>query len=74
MLPMKVYVCGKTSLNRAPIQISAFKHQKPGTLYLIGPGDHGKTIQVIKVIRVKCAPITGIAKGMVMVYLLVRYG
>ena len=74
---MKVYICCKMSLIRPRIQKSTFKNQKPNTPYLVPRGDHWKTIQVIKVLRVKCAPISDIAKEMVMVhnnrYLLERY-
>ena len=35
---------------------------------LIARGDHRKFVKVIKVLRVKCASATGIAKGMLMAY------
>ena len=31
--------------------------------YISAPGDRRKTIKLIKALRVKCAPITGIAEG-----------
>ena len=65
MLQKKVYICCKLSSNRIPIQKSAFKKQKPKMTYLIARGDHLKTIKGIKVLRVKCTPVTGIAKGIV---------
>ena len=36
--------------------------------YLIARGDHRKTIKGIKVLRVKCTPVTGIAKGIVIAH------
>ena len=48
------------------------------TPYPIARGDHRKTIKQIKVLRVKCAPVTGIAKGIVMAHtnscLFVKHG
>ena len=52
--------------------------QKPSMPYLLARGDHRKTIKLIKVLRVKWAPVTGIDKGIVMDHynrsLLVRHG
>ena len=50
------------------IQKSIFRKQKLRTHYLIAGGDHRKFVKVIKVLRVNCAPATGIAKGMLMTY------
>ena len=50
------------------IQKSIFRKQKLRTHYLIAGGDHRKFVKVIKVLRVKCASATGIAKGMLMAY------
>ena len=41
---------------------STLKNQKPRILYLFPRGKCRKTIKVVKV-RVKCAPVTGAAKG-----------
>ena len=41
---------------------------EPKTSYLIARGYHRKTIKVIKHLRVKCAPATGIAKGIAIAY------
>ena len=60
MLQMKVYVCYKTSSNLTPIQKSALKNKESKTLNLIAQGNQGKSIKVIKVLRVKCAPVTDI--------------
>ena len=56
------------------IQKSIFRKQKLRTHYFIAGGYHRKFVKVIKVLGVKCAPATGIAKGMLMAYhgLLVR--
>ena len=48
------------------IQKNVLKNQKPRVHYLIAQGDHRKTIKVIKVLRAKCAPLTGTTKGIVM--------
>lgn len=76
-LQMKVCICCKMSLIRPRIQKNTVKNQKPNKPYLVPRGDHWKTTQVIKVPRVKRAPISDIAKEMVMVhnnrYLLDRY-
>ena len=66
MMQMKVYICCKTSSNRIRFGKSAFKNQKPKADYLTGWGDHSKTMKVIKVLRVKCAPVTGISRRIVM--------
>ena len=64
--PMKVYFCCKTLSNGIRIQESAFKKQKARSPYHIVQRDHRKTIKVIKVLRLKYAPVTGIAKRIVM--------
>ena len=56
----------KTSKKR--IQKSVLKNQKPPVHYLIAQGDHRKIIKVIKVLRAKCAPLTGTTKGIVMAH------
>lgn len=38
------------------------------TPYLLSRADHRKTIEVMKVIRVKCEPTAGIAKGIVIAH------
>ena len=53
---MKVYICCKTLSNRIRIRESALKNLKP------------KTIKVMKVLCVKCAPVTVIAKGIVIAH------
>ena len=57
---------------------SAFKKQKKKAPYLVAWGDHGKTIEVMKELCAKHAPITVVAREIVMAhrsrYLLVRYG
>ena len=63
MLQMNVYICGKTLSNRIRIQKSAVKNQKPRMSYLIARLDHRDAIKEIKVLRVKCATATGMAKG-----------
>ena len=78
MLQRKVFICCKTLSNRIRIQTSAFKKQKPRTTYLVARGDHRKTINVIKVLSVKCTTVTGLTKEIVMAqknrHLLVRHG
>ena len=83
---MKVYICCKTLSKCIPIQKSALKNQKPIKPYIIAQGDHRETIKVIKSLRVKYAPATGIslrvkyapatgiAKGTDIICLLVRHG
>ena len=48
-------------------QKCAFGKQKTRT-YLIAGGEHRKTNKVMKVLHLKCAPVTGRAKGSVMAY------
>lgn len=59
------YIHYKMLSNRTRIHKSAFKDQKPRTFYFIAPWDHPKTVKVIKVLRVKYAPVTGVARGIV---------
>ena len=70
---MKVFICCKTLSLRMQIQVSAFLNQK-----LIARGDLKKSAKIIKVLCVKCAPVTGIAKGIVTFHsnrcVLVRHG
>ena len=68
MLQMKLDIRSRTSLNCIQIQKSACKNTKPRTSYLIARGDYRKTINVIKVLHVQCAPVTGIVKGIVVAY------
>lgn len=63
MLQIKVYVCYKSLSNHARIQINALKNQK-----LISRENHRKTIKVINVFCVKCAPANGIIKGAAMAH------
>lgn len=56
------------SSNHVPIQKSAFKKQKRKIPYLIARGDHRKNIKGIKVLRVECTPVSGIAKGIVIAH------
>ena len=64
--------------NRTRIQKSAFKNQRKRTPYTIARGYHKKTIKVIKVYRVKCAPAIAVVKGILIaqnnICLLVRHG
>ena len=62
LLQMKVCICCKTLSNRIQIQKDAFKNQKPRTPFLIAREDHRKSVKVIKVLHVKCAVVTSIAK------------
>ena len=66
----KLRVCAsrKALTNRVPIEKGVFKIQKLRIHYLTARGDHRKTVEVIKVLRVKCVPDTGIAKGMLMAH------
>ena len=66
MLQMKVYFCSKTLRNGIRIQKSAFKKQKARSPYHVARRNLRKTIKVIKVLRLKSASVTGIAKGIVM--------
>ena len=73
-----IYIYCKTLSNSIRIQKSASKNQKLRKHYFITGGDHRKTIKVIKVLNVKCAPFTGIAEGIGMAHgngcLLVSHG
>ena len=51
----------------------AFKNKKSRTPYVIARGDHRKTIKVIKLLRVKCESVTGIAMAHNIRCLLVRH-
>ena len=62
MMQMKVHILCKTLSNCIRIQKSAFKNQKPMMLHLIASEDGRKTIKVTKVLHVKCATVTSIAK------------
>ena len=65
-LQMKLYICCKTLSNRKRIKKKkAFKNQKPISPFLVAAGGERKTIKVIKVLLVKCAPISGITKAIV---------
>ena len=66
ILQMKVCICFKTFSKWIRIQKSIFKNQKLKTYCLIAQEDCGKTITLIKVLRAKRTPVTGIAKGYVM--------
>ena len=60
------------------MQKTVFKDQTPRKQYLVAGGDHRETVKVMKVLRIKFAPVTDLAKGIVMAYnsrcLLVRQG
>ena len=47
------------------VQKSTLKNQKRRTPYLIAPGDHVKTISIIKLLPVKFVFVSSIAKGIV---------
>ena len=60
------------------MQKTVFKDQTPRKPYLVAGGDHRETVKVMKVLRIKFAPVTDLAKGIVMARnsrcLLVRQG
>ena len=51
--------------NRMGVQKSTLKNQKQRTPYLTARGDHGKLIDITKLLPVKFAFVSGIAKGTV---------
>ena len=58
MLKTEVYICIK----------SAFKNQKRGHPTLFTREIIRQIVKVIKVLRVRCAPVTSIARGIVMAH------
>ena len=78
MLQINVYIHFKTLSNGIRIRKRSFKNQEPRKPDLIIRGDYRETIKVIKILRDKCSPGTGIAKEIVMGHnrrcFLVRHG
>ena len=63
MQQMKISLCCKMLSRRIRIKKNTCKNQKSWTPYLLAQGDHTKTIKVIKLLCVKCVPVTtGITK------------
>ena len=60
------------------IKNSSFKNQIPRTPYFIAQTDQRKNIKVMRLLGVRCAPLTGIAKEILLAHnnirLLVRHG
>ena len=50
------------------IQKSAFTNQTLGTFHLLVRKYHSKTTEVMKVLRIKCATVTGLPKRIVMAH------
>ena len=62
---MKVYICCKTLSNRIRIQNSVFESRNQGRpISLL----EEIKVKIMKVLHVKCAPFTGIIKGIVMAH------
>ena len=53
----------KTLLNRMQIQKSTFRNKGAKIHYFVAQGNRKKIIKAIKVLWIKCTPVTCIAKG-----------
>ena len=67
MLQMKVCICCKTLSNRTGIQECIFKPETEDALCYCSKRSK-ENYKVTKALRVKCAPITGTAKGISMAH------